>query len=58
MQTAKLTVKSEERVSRMSRDRVEKDKNHSLKGTLTSVLLLGGFIALSWLGVYMVFINR
>jgi hypothetical protein len=42
----------------MSRDRVGKDKEHSLKGTLVSVLLLGGFIALSWLGVYILFINR
>jgi len=42
----------------MSRDRSEKDKQHTLKGTFLSVLLLGGFIALSWLGVFILFINR
>jgi hypothetical protein len=42
----------------MSRDRVEKNKEHSLKGTLASVLILGGFITLTWLGVYLLFINR
>jgi hypothetical protein len=43
----------------MSRDRVENGKpQHSLKGALTSVLLLAGFISLAWLGVYLVFITR
>ncbi|OUM94713.1 MAG: cytochrome C oxidase subunit II [Thermobacillus sp. ZCTH02-B1] len=42
----------------MSRDRVEREKHHSLKGALTSVLLLAGIISLSWLGVYLIYINR
>ena len=42
----------------MSRDRAGKEKEQSLKGTLVSVMMLGGFIALSWLGVYILFINR
>jgi len=42
----------------MSRDRAEKENQHSLKGALTSVFLLGGIIALSWLGVYILYINR
>jgi len=33
------------------------DKN-SLKGTFVSVMLLGGFIILSWFGVWMLFISR
>jgi hypothetical protein len=57
MRAITLTVKNEERVNRMSRDRSDKEKD-SLKGTFTSVMLLGGFIALSWLGVFILFINR
>ncbi|WP_091163775.1 cytochrome c oxidase subunit 2A [Paenibacillus sp. 1_12] len=39
------------------------NKNHkhsdeSLKGTFVSVLLLGAFIAVSWIGVYVLFIAR
>jgi hypothetical protein len=30
----------------------------SLKGTFVSVLLLGGFIAISWIGVFALFIAR
>ncbi|MEG9297931.1 cytochrome c oxidase subunit 2A [Mangrovibacillus sp. Mu-81] len=30
----------------------------SLKGTFTSVLLLGVFLVLSWIGVFILFINR
>ncbi|MET3695861.1 hypothetical protein SAMN05877753_102610 [Bacillus oleivorans] len=35
---------------------IEKEKN--LKGTFISVLLVGGFIVLSWAGVFSLFINR
>ncbi|HWO75134.1 MAG TPA: cytochrome c oxidase subunit 2A [Bacillus sp. (in: firmicutes)] len=34
----------------------EKEKN--LKGTFISVLLVGGFIVLSWAVVYLLFMNR
>ncbi|MCA1058387.1 cytochrome c oxidase subunit 2A [Rossellomorea aquimaris] len=34
-----------------------KDSN-SLKGTFTSVLVLGGFLVLTWLGVFFLFLNR
>jgi hypothetical protein len=30
----------------------------SLKGTFASVMLVGAFIAVTWLGVYMLFLNR
>ncbi|MCA0147870.1 cytochrome c oxidase subunit 2A [Rossellomorea sp. DA94] len=30
----------------------------SLKGTFTSVLFLGGFLILTWLGVFLLFLNR
>lgn len=30
----------------------------SLKGTFVSVMLLGAFIVISWIGVYMLFLNR
>lgn len=30
----------------------------SLKGTFLSVMLLGGFIVLTWLGVFILYINR
>jgi hypothetical protein len=30
----------------------------SLKGTLVSVMILGGFIAVTWLGVFMLFLAR
>jgi len=30
----------------------------SLKGTFVSVMLLGGFIALSWLGIFILFVSR
>lgn len=35
-----------------------KHNDESLKGTLVSVLLLGAFIAVSWLAVYALFIAR
>ncbi|MCA1054583.1 cytochrome c oxidase subunit 2A [Rossellomorea aquimaris] len=38
--------------------KVDVEDASSLKGTLTSVLLLGGFLVLSWIGVFIVFINR
>lgn len=36
----------------------EKHKEVSLKGTFVSVLLLGGFLALTWLAVFILFIVR
>lgn len=41
---------------------VKKQVNHeeetSLKGTLASVMILGGIIVLSWIGVWMLFVTR
>ncbi|WP_201713268.1 cytochrome c oxidase subunit 2A [Rossellomorea arthrocnemi] len=34
------------------------DDFKSLKGTFTSVLFLGGFLVLTWLGVFLLFLNR
>ena len=39
-----------------TKQNAEKEKN--LKGTFISVLLVGGFIVLSWTGVYLLFMNR
>lgn len=36
----------------------EKHEDVSLKGTFVSVLLLGGFLALTWLAVFVLFIAR
>ncbi|GIQ62591.1 hypothetical protein PACILC2_11590 [Paenibacillus cisolokensis] len=33
-------------------------EKHSLKGAFASVMLLGGFIALTWIGVYLLFLSR
>lgn len=33
-------------------------KEHSLKGTLFSVMFLGVFIIISWVGVYALFLSR
>lgn len=39
-------------------NRSERRGDQPLKGTFAAVLLLGGFIALTWLGVFMLFIHR
>jgi len=36
----------------------EEREKESFKGTFISVLLLGGFIALSWLGVWIIYLIR
>ena len=36
----------------------EEQHDSSLRGTFASVLLLGGFIALTWLGVFALFLAR
>jgi hypothetical protein len=44
-----------------SQHSVEKNihrEEHSLKGTFVSVMLLGGFLVLSWLSVFILFIFR
>ncbi|NQD64544.1 cytochrome c oxidase subunit 2A [Bacillus haikouensis] len=43
-------------LNRKTRTKVE--DQGSLKGTFTSVLLLGGFLILSWVGVFLLFIKR
>ncbi|OZM55987.1 cytochrome c oxidase subunit 2A [Lottiidibacillus patelloidae] len=37
---------------------VKSENDKKLKGTFLSVLALGGFIVLSWLTVYFLFISR
>ena len=34
------------------------EDNSSLKGTLASVFLLGFFLIITWVGVYLLFLNR
>jgi len=33
-------------------------EEHSLKGTFASVILLGAFLALVWIGIFILFIAR
>lgn len=33
-------------------------QSNTLKGTFTSVLLLGGFLVLTWVGVFILFLSR
>lgn len=35
-----------------------KDEEENLKGTFISVMILGGFIIASWLGVWLLFLSR
>ena len=37
---------------------IKVEDSSSLKGTFASVLILGGFLVLTWLGVFLLFINR
>ncbi|WP_256759921.1 cytochrome c oxidase subunit 2A [Cohnella sp. WQ 127256] len=37
---------------------VSAPKEESLKGTFVSVLLLGAFLLLTWLGIFILFISR
>jgi len=36
----------------------EEKEETSFKGTFASVMLLGGFLILSWLGVWLLFLSR
>jgi hypothetical protein len=36
----------------------EHGQDEPLKGTFASVLMLGAFIAVSWIGVFLLFLNR
>lgn len=36
----------------------DRDKGDNLKGTLASVLILGGFLVVSWLVVFLIFLAR
>lgn len=38
--------------------KTQSQDEQSLKGTFVSVMLLGGFLALTWLGVFFLFITR
>jgi len=42
-------------------EKIEKEqsgKEHSLSGTFVSVMLLAGFIIITWLGIFVLFIVR
>lgn len=36
----------------------EKEDTNTLKGTFISVMLLGGFIIVTWIGVWALFLSR
>lgn len=38
--------------------KTEKQEELALKGTFVSVMLLGGFLALTWLAVFILFVSR
>lgn len=40
------------------RDPLQSHEEHSLRGTFVSVMLLGGFLTVTWLGVFFLFISR
>lgn len=44
----------------MNKDRemIHSPDEESLKGTFVSVMLLGGFLAVSWFGVFIIFLLR
>jgi hypothetical protein len=46
------------KLSEKTKVEVETEDEKQLKGTFLSVLALGGFIVLSWLIVYFLFISR
>lgn len=37
---------------------LEKEATNDLKGTFISVMLLGGFIIITWIGVWALFLSR
>jgi uncharacterized membrane protein YqhA len=39
-------------------DNNQKQEETQLKGTLVSVMLLGAFLLLTWVGVFVLFISR
>ncbi|MEN1969392.1 cytochrome c oxidase subunit 2A [Lentibacillus sp. N15] len=39
-------------------EKLESKQNSSLKGTFASVMLLGAFIIVSWVGVWILFLSR
>ncbi|WP_044748267.1 hypothetical protein [Bacillus alveayuensis] len=41
-----------------AKTRVKTEDHSSLKGTLVSVFLLGFFLIFTWVGVYLLFIDR
>ena len=40
-----------------SKDNVPEKSGIDLRGTFISVMLLGGFIIISWLGIYLLFLS-
>jgi hypothetical protein len=45
-------------LSKKSEVKTEVEDSSSLKGTLTSVFLLGLFLVFTWIGVYSLFLSR
>jgi hypothetical protein len=46
------------KLSEKTKVEVKQEDEKQLKGTFLSVLALGGFIVLSWLIVYLLFVSR
>lgn len=42
----------------VKKDQTSQEDKHSLKGTFISVLLVGAFIAVSWVGFFFLFLSR
>jgi len=40
------------------RETIHSSDNQSLKGTFVSVLLLGGFLCITWFGAYLIYLYR
>ncbi|MCA1063127.1 cytochrome c oxidase subunit 2A [Rossellomorea sp. AcN35-11] len=37
---------------------VKVEESNSLRGTFTSVMFLGGFLVITWIGVFILFLSR
>jgi len=49
---------SEPQLDHENKEMLEKEETNDLKGTFISVMLLGGFIIITWIGVWALFLSR
>lgn len=49
---------ADKKKNRVKPNQTSPEDKHSLKGTFTSVLLLGAFIAVSWFGFFILYLSR